>query len=323
MEFRHLRYFVGIAQMNSFSMAARTLGVAQPALSRHMQHLERELGASLFQRHAKGISLTSAGHLFLVRASQILADVDASIAEVSRHGAEIRGKHTLGMPIPIASLLMEQLYGEGARRYPGIELHLIEGFSGLLPEWLTGGSLDAAILYSADTTAVNVIPLLTENLYLAGASNSALRLMKSCSLSDISSLPIIMPHRPHPVWTILDRYGVVPRHTIDADAIGIMKRLASQGKGYVLLPLSSIHKEVESGELIARPMSDPALTREVFLCYSKLRPVTPSLQAILNLVRQEVRQLVENGGWPSASLVHLSDDPSLALPTSITPSITL
>ena len=76
MELRHLRYFVGVAEEQHFGRAAERLHVAQPALSRQIQDLEREMGFLLFDRLPRGVRLSAAGNVFLSDARRILQDVD-------------------------------------------------------------------------------------------------------------------------------------------------------------------------------------------------------------------------------------------------------
>jgi DNA-binding transcriptional LysR family regulator len=76
MELRHLRYFIGVGEEQHFGRAANRLHVAQPALSRQIQDLERELGFLLFDRLPRGVRLSAAGTLFLNDARRILQDVD-------------------------------------------------------------------------------------------------------------------------------------------------------------------------------------------------------------------------------------------------------
>src|SRR5258707_3949063 len=79
-ELRHLRYFAAIAEEGSFTAAAERLWVAQPGLSTQIRRLEAELGVRLFERHARGVTLTPAGTLFLERARVALAAADAAAA---------------------------------------------------------------------------------------------------------------------------------------------------------------------------------------------------------------------------------------------------
>src|SRR2546430_17057795 len=74
MELRHLRYFVAVGEDQHYGRAAERLRVAQPALSRQVQDLEREIGFKLFDRLSRGVKLSSAGKLFLEEARGILPD---------------------------------------------------------------------------------------------------------------------------------------------------------------------------------------------------------------------------------------------------------
>src|SRR5258705_11632921 len=76
MELRHLRYFVAVGEEQHFGRAAERLDVAQPALSRQIQDLEKEMGFVLFDRLPRGVRLNAAGKLFLTGARRILQDVD-------------------------------------------------------------------------------------------------------------------------------------------------------------------------------------------------------------------------------------------------------
>ena len=80
MDLRKLKQFLEIADAGSLSGAAKRLNVAQPALSQAVQSLERELGVMLFERHARGVSLTEFGTLLAERANAILREVDGAKA---------------------------------------------------------------------------------------------------------------------------------------------------------------------------------------------------------------------------------------------------
>src|SRR4029077_1215643 len=97
MELRHLTYFVAIAEERSFTRAAERLWVAQPGLSTQIRRLEAELGVQLFERHSRGVDLTSAGALFLERARAQLAAAEAAGATWRDLESGVAGTVRLGL----------------------------------------------------------------------------------------------------------------------------------------------------------------------------------------------------------------------------------
>jgi LysR family transcriptional regulator, nitrogen assimilation regulatory protein len=162
MQLRQLSYFVGVAESGSFSRAAAVLSVAQPALSRQVAELERELGVALLVRNGRGVVLTDPGVKFLGRAKLILEDAERAAQEARASKGRPMGVVALGIAPSIGSVLTAPLVSRIRELYPEIHIQLNEAYSGNLHEWLLSGRLDAGILYiPKSVSAANVTRLVT------------------------------------------------------------------------------------------------------------------------------------------------------------------
>lgn len=144
-ELRHLRYFVAIAEEQSFSRAAERVWVAQPGLSTQIRRLETELGVQLFERHTRGVRLTPAGEVFLERARVVLAAAETAAATGRDLEAGVVGRARLGVASEARRGLISGLLHRFVRQRPGVELTVLEAYSGTLWRDLRDGRLDALV----------------------------------------------------------------------------------------------------------------------------------------------------------------------------------
>ncbi len=133
---------VAIAEQGSIRAAARVLDVGQPALTRSLADLERELGASLFERHARGVIATSLGQAFVRRAATILNEVRRARDEFEQLGGATAGSVTAGLSIAAHLALLPPVLRPFVKRYPDTNLHIIEGFYPTLEAGLREGCVD-------------------------------------------------------------------------------------------------------------------------------------------------------------------------------------
>ena len=160
MEFRHLRYFVAIAEEHSFTRAAERLWVAQPGLSTQIRRLEAELDVQLFERHTRGVDLTDAGELFLERARVALEAAEFARATGRDLEAGVVGTIRLGIAVEAAWGLAPGMLDDFARERPDIELTVVESSGGTLVRDLRDGRIDVllapSMFGSADLLSTNL-----------------------------------------------------------------------------------------------------------------------------------------------------------------------
>src|SRR5580698_3839897 len=142
MKLSQLRNVRGIVEHGSLRAAARVLGLSQPALTRSVQQLERELGTTLFERRRRGVTLTPAGEVLVRRANAILGDVRRAHEEVQQIAGSTQGTVVAGLSFAAHVALLPQTLRRFRKRYPQVFLRLIEGFLPNLEPGLKDGSID-------------------------------------------------------------------------------------------------------------------------------------------------------------------------------------
>ena len=142
MKLNQFRDVVAIAERGSLRAAARHLQLAQPALTRSIQELERELGAPLFERRARGMILTPMGQAFVRRASAVLTEVRRARDEAEQLAGGTPAKWSPASRSPPHIALLPKALQPFRARYPQVELHLIEGWYPTLEAGLKDGGVD-------------------------------------------------------------------------------------------------------------------------------------------------------------------------------------
>ncbi|MBN9622490.1 MAG: LysR family transcriptional regulator [Actinobacteria bacterium] len=146
MEIKHLRYFVAVAEEQSFTRAAERLWVAQPGLSQQIRALERELGAQLFERLNRGVALTDEGAVFLAKARVALTAIEEALATGRDAGAGQVGRVRLGFTPAVRDGLMIKLLLALREERPRIAVSVVEAQCGGLLRDVRDARLDAAIV---------------------------------------------------------------------------------------------------------------------------------------------------------------------------------
>jgi DNA-binding transcriptional LysR family regulator len=142
MELRHLRYFITVAEELNFVRAAEKLNIVQPALSKQIQALEKELGVKLFDRVKRKIQLTAAGQAFLEGAYHTLGVAEQAIVQAQRtHRGEL-GRLVVAYSSLVYFHLLPQILHLYKKRYPEVELVLNDLSTDRQLEGLIQGQLD-------------------------------------------------------------------------------------------------------------------------------------------------------------------------------------
>ncbi|WP_213958748.1 MULTISPECIES: LysR substrate-binding domain-containing protein [unclassified Variovorax] len=145
MKLNALRDFQAVAERGSLRAAARQLGVAQPAMSRSIQELEKELGVTLFERRAKGVSLTSMGELFLRRTRAVRSELRRAQDEIAQARGAMHGQIRMCLSSVAHMALLPGALRPFHERYPDVRLEIIDGVVPSVEAELLDGAMDLYI----------------------------------------------------------------------------------------------------------------------------------------------------------------------------------
>lgn len=192
---RHFRIFVATAETGQISKAAATLFTSQPVVTESIKALEAEIGLKLFERHAKGVSLTSEGAVFLRHARAVITAAAEAMQAPHRVRHDMTGVVKLACTHTVAGYYLPPLLARFHRQYPGIKVDLVEMTRTQIEESLISGEAEVALclispLERLDEIDTDVLTRSKRRLWLP--SNHPLLGKKSIRLRDVQSEPYIL-----------------------------------------------------------------------------------------------------------------------------------
>ena len=300
MEIGQLITLVHVAELGSLNKASERLHIVQPALSRQIRLLERELGVQLFERHGRGMVPTGAGAQVVARAVRIMQEIGQIRADMARERAALSGEVVIGLSPNVAELLIVPLARRLASQHPSVKLKFATAYAGSIQEWLQTGDVDLAVIYEQNkVTTIKYQPLLREPVSVIVSPVLLPPGTNSISFRALSNWPLILPSERHSLRGIIERiaseHGVELQTRYEVDDFNAVRDLVSAGLGVALLPAAGF--DLEAGTLTALPLHDPTIIRLVALASSIMRPLTATGAAVAQAVVDEVRTLVADGVW--------------------------
>ena len=272
MEMHQLAYFESVSRHLHFTRAAEELNVAQPSVSQQIRKLETELGAPLFHRMKRHVTLTEAGETFLPHARAVLQRVDEARLEVQELSGLRRGTLAVGAPPSVGTHLLPRALAAFSSRHPGIALAFREAGSRTLLGLLEQGELDmAVVIQPIRHPALETRPLLEEELLLAVPRRHPLASgQRRVRLAQLREEPFVLLREG--AYDLRDqtlaacrRSGFDPVVALDGGEMDSMLRFVAAGIGVAILPemvLADIERP--DGPVAVRRLQ-PKLTRSLVL----------------------------------------------------------
>lgn len=290
-ELRQLLYAVTIAEEKSFSKAAEKLHLAQPSLSQQIAKLEKELDVILFERSTSSIRLTDAGERFFTSALRILDGVEQLRKEMQDVAALTKGGLTLGSLPMTGAHILPLLLPEFAKRYPGIDVRLIEEATRSLEQLTARGTAEMSLLtLPVQDANLEWEELLDEEICLAVPPTHELAGRREVKMRELDEEPFIMLKKGQGFRQVVERWcmeaGFAPRIVFESSNIETVQSLVAAGMGVAFVPRLLAHKypRNRTGPAYVR-LTEPRPYRTLVLAFRRGRYRSRAAQAFLDTAR--------------------------------------
>ncbi|MEN5255957.1 LysR family transcriptional regulator [Pseudomonas protegens] len=291
MDFKQLRSFVEVIRQGGFTQAARTLHISQSAVSKQIAQLEQSLGTPLLERQGSHIRLTAAGNVVLQRAEGMLRLRHELLSELDDLSQLARGELRLGLPLLGSDALFASRFAEYRRRYPNIQVQLLEGGSLNVEQAVRNGELELGGSLTPKDPAFAYQPFCDEPLDALLPADHPLAMNAQVRLEELADTPFLLYQRS---FVLNDRLlqacqqvGFTPREGGRSGQADFLAALVAAGQGVVLLPSVVARGLVRPGVVRLTLKAPDYLRWDIAFIWRQGAYLSKAAQAWLALLREQ------------------------------------
>jgi DNA-binding transcriptional LysR family regulator len=289
MELRQLRYLAAVVDQGQFTRAARSLNIAQPALSQQIQKFERQMGVALLDRTTRHVSPTPAGEILLEHGRRMLAEAETATAELQALIGLQTGRLVIGASPTLGGFDLSRALADFHRDYPGVELAVSEQLSFELASSLMEDSLDVGFVTLSPEDRVASLEeheVATEELVCIVAPSHRLSTRNSVALKGLRDEPFAMFAGGATIRLQVERVaassGFTPRVVFETNDLSRLRGLVSQGLAVAIVPRSDAQRPGENVHVLK--LGDKGLTHHVYAAWRAGRRHSPAARRFIEMV---------------------------------------
>ena len=275
---KDMRAFFAIVEEGNISHAAQRLGIAQPALSRQMKHLEENLHVKLFERGSRRIRLTEAGQVLYGRA----------VREITEIGAGTKGTIRIGTITTSGAMILPDLIAEFRKVYPDVTFEIWEAEGARIIELLDSRMIEIAITRTkVDNANYELLVLPNEPLVMVmNAKNVCGENDFTIRLEELKNRPLIIPLR----WksnfiAACNKLDFDPQIICVSDSIVQDLLMVKMNLGAAMIPVSS-KRLLTDGDLVYKRIVEPEMTTHTVVAWRKNQTLSTACKNFIELFKK-------------------------------------
>ncbi len=253
MNFKQLQYAVLLSEIGNFSAVAEKLDISQPALSKQILNLEKEIGIQLFNRHSSSAILTAAGEHFIKEAKELIYKEEQLHHSMQMYAAGEKGKLIIGATPFRSSYLIPKIAKELRKKFPGVQIQIAEEGNEVLKKEAAEGKFDLAIVnLPVDEPLFDITPIDADKLALVISDDllkdyPALQNKKSTDFKECKDLSFVVVGQNQEMRKLFENLcidsGIHPDIAAEVVSLTTAWNMASYGVGATILPMQFIDNE--------------------------------------------------------------------------------
>lgn len=293
LNFTHLAAFHAVAETGSVTAAAERLHVSQPALTREIRELEERLGVPLFDRLPRGMQPTEAGRLLDEFATQIFRLAEAAESAVGEFAGLKRGHLAIAASRTIGVYLLPPLMDEFRNLYPGVTLDVAISNTGRVQEQLLAHEHQLGLIEGPyDTATFDALPFGRDEIIAVAGATHPLARRRRLNAAALAESELILREAGSGTREVVEQayaaHGLALAPTGSIGSPEAIKRLLRLGRAVSWVPKLSVADELAAGTLVALPVTDVRVTRDLNLLWHKHHTLSPSARAFRTLAAQRL-----------------------------------
>lgn len=293
MDITKLKSFISVTNYESFSTAAENLYLSQPAVSKHVMSLEKELNVKLFNRSANKLSLTTQGEAFLPYAQEIVMLYDSATAHLQQIENNQEGILNFGATNYIGVHLMPQIIKKFNELYPNIIVNMDVSTTQKLAARFEVHEMEFALLFNYANFSkqnYNFFDYREDELVIAIHPSHPLAHKNDISLFELTDDTFIGNHDNTSIISYIrsELHDFPFKKRLYINNEDAIKHAVIENLGFSILSEHSIVTEVANNQLCAVRINDFLFKRNIKVVYRKNFELTPAAKAFFKLLKENV-----------------------------------
>ncbi|MEW6457716.1 MAG: selenium metabolism-associated LysR family transcriptional regulator [Bacillota bacterium] len=293
MNLSYLETFVMVAKHKSFSRAAKTLSLTQPAVSKHISLLEAHYGTKLVNRTSRRVELTDAGIVLYHFAGRIIATMERAKEEIVSFSEEVKGRLSIGASTIPGHYILPRILSDFKKEYPLVNVSLEVSNTGKVINRLQEEAIQVGVIGApVDSPEINCTEFSSDEVVLIMPGDHPLVFRKELVTDDLVGEKVVVRENDSGTRRIVEEK--LAAADIPLDSLQIVGEFGSTeavlaaveaGLGISFVSRWAAEKVALEGRIVMRTLQDLRFSRSLYLIYPRDRSLSRPTHAFLSFIK--------------------------------------